>query len=395
MPDNLEETDLSTLLPDEAKSLLEHSGLDFVENEGIETVRDFTLDVFMGRNFRNATEMITRRRISTLNLGLLQLYLEGLERWPNFLERLPYVAARNIELGGMSKGERWLNHWILGLTDKAFQNVLRDDPDAVEEYAEQYIRTCEKTAEERKDDIGELEGEIGLASQSRHDLDWKTMAHLKNAVGASTLTIRGSDKSTFGKLFEKLILGPLLHVLDFKYVHSGKVSGQEGVYWLSSTNVHRESDATLVYKDGVAFRFDIGFIGRGNPEIILDKVTRFQNRMELGQEEYHLRTVVIADRVGDKSRVKELAKQANGYVVTMDSPYWPRQVAEHLDELYGFEHPLVDASDEHAKQTIEDRLESAPLKKYLRIAKGQESDAPDVEVEVAESSESSNGLFDQ
>ena len=31
---------------------------------------------------------------------------------------------------------------MLGLTDKAFQNVLRDNPDALIEYRDRYIETC-------------------------------------------------------------------------------------------------------------------------------------------------------------------------------------------------------------------------------------------------------------
>jgi hypothetical protein len=36
----------------------------------------------------------------------------------------------------------WIAQWVLGLTDKAFQNVLRDNPDALIEYRDRYIETC-------------------------------------------------------------------------------------------------------------------------------------------------------------------------------------------------------------------------------------------------------------
>jgi hypothetical protein len=377
MPRNLQGVELSSLLPKEAQSMLNHSGLDFVEHEGLDSIRDFVLDVFMGRNFRNATEMVTRKRIATLNLGILQFYLNGMGEWDNFVERLPHVAARNIKHGKMSKGERWLNHWVLGLTDKAFQNVLRDDPTAIEDYAHQYVRASESAAEERESLEGELLGQVGLKGKMPNELDWKTMAYIKNTVGASTLTIRGSDKSTFGKLFEKLILGPLLHVLDFKYLRSENLEGQEGVYWLSQTAA-RESDATLIFKKGEAIRFDIGFIGRGNSEITLDKVTRYRNHIELDKEDYFVRTIIIADRLGDKSTVKEQAEEINGCVFTMDQPLWPREIAQYLDETYGYDHALVDATTGEAEGIIESKLDTAPLGRYLRIAKGKE-DAPHLE----------------
>ena len=383
MSSSLQKTNLLSLLPEESKVLLTHSGLDFVENEGIETIRNFALDVFYGRNFRNATEMVTRYRISTLNLGLLQFYIKGMNQWPNFLDELPYVAVKNLKEGGLSKGEKWLNQWVIGLTNKGSQNILRDDWDEAEKYADRYIQTCKEAAESAREDVGELISSIGLASEDKvHDLGWVGMVYLKNAIGSSTLTIRGSDKSTFGKLFEKLILGPLLHVLDFDYIKSGKdVGEQTGVFWLSSTAA-RESDATLIVESGEAIRFDIGFIGRGNPEIVLDKVTRFQNRIELGQEEFFLRTIVIADRLGKKSQVKKLALKSNGYVATMDTEYWPRDIANHLDEIYGFDHELVGASDEKAKSIIDRKTDSAPLRKYLRIATGKEDDsAPDANIQ--------------
>jgi hypothetical protein len=107
--------------------------------------------------------------------------------------------------------------------------------------------------------------------------------------------------------------------------------------------------------------------------------------MELGDEEYFLHTIVLADRLGDTSDVKSLAAEANGYVVTMEAPLWPREVANHLDDLYDFDNNIVGASDDEAKEIIKDRLSDAPLRKYLQIARGEESDdAPDVEVEESE-----------
>jgi hypothetical protein len=100
----------------------------------------------------------------------------------------------------MSKGETWLNNWILGLTGKGFQNILRDDPEAAEEYAHTYSRITEKAAEERIEDRNQLEDEMGLSDEDLGDLDWKALSYLLNTVGSATLTIRGSDKSTFGKI---------------------------------------------------------------------------------------------------------------------------------------------------------------------------------------------------
>src|SRR5690606_14779641 len=103
-------------------------------------------------------------------------------------------------------------------------------------------------------------------------INWLFMIYLLNTIGSQTLTIRGSDKSTYGKLFEKLVLGSLLHVMGFDFQKSGELENPNRVFWLSSNDDDRESDATLLYEAGKGVRFDIGFIGRGNTEISLDKV---------------------------------------------------------------------------------------------------------------------------
>src|SRR3990172_192510 len=113
------------------------------------------------------------------------------------------------------------------------------------------------------------------------DISKYAMKSLIKTIGAQTLAIRGSEKSAYGKLFEKLVLGSLLHILGFKHI-APPPQEYEKVFWLSSRNEKRESDATLLYELGQGVRFDIGFIGRGNPEISLDKVTRFEREISLG-----------------------------------------------------------------------------------------------------------------
>lgn len=375
MPDDLSADDLFALLPDEAADLLSYSGADYIEREGIDATRDTILNVFTGQNIRSSTEQLTRDRIVRVGLGVSTMFYRGVERYPNFLERLPYAAARNLVEGGLSKPKRWLLLWILALTNKGFQNVLRDDPRNLETYCDQYVETCRKAARESRQRYEE-------ADWIRDD-QWLLDAFLQNTIGALTLTIRGSDKSTYGKLFEKLMLGPLLHVLDFDFAKPAEAEGREGVYWLSSTT-QRESDATLIYEDGKAVRFDIGFIGRGNPEIILDKITRYRRHMQLGHERYFLNTIVIADRIGERSRVREMAREVEGRVVTMTTPYWPREVARHLNKLYGFRHPLLGMDEKEMEQYMRAKLQTAPISRYLRIAEGKEDVQEDEHVDIEE-----------
>jgi len=258
LPDNL-----ADLLPTSAKKLLARSGPNLIRNLGIEVIRGIVYDVLTGKNLRDSTELLTRRRIAGLNLGLVKMFLNGTLASADFVEELPRLASDMLQRTGLKKSERWLGQWILGLTDKAFQNVLRDDPKALAAYARRYAEVCREVVEERRKEDGSLSGILQLESGDKAKVDWLFCAYLLNAVGAETLAIRGSEKSAYGKLFEKLVLGSLLYILGFKHISRDKPTKLRNVFWLSSRGERRESDATVLLGAGKGVRFDIGFIGRG------------------------------------------------------------------------------------------------------------------------------------
>jgi len=90
----------------------------------------------------------------------------------------------------------------------------------------------------------------------------------------------------------------------------------------------------------IQVRFDIGFIGRGNPEITLDKVTRFEREIEVGRRKWYLATFIIVDRIGEASRVKELARRVRGTIIQMSMSYWPQVLAQELRQV-GYQHELA------------------------------------------------------
>lgn len=211
---------------------------------------------------------------------------------------------------------------------------------------------------------GELSGTLHLDSGAEAHIDWLFMAYLLNTVGSQTLTIRGSDKSLIGKLFEKLILGSLLSILDFQHVapyHIGK-----GVFWLSSQDEKRESDATLLYDIGQGVRFDIGFIGRGNPEISLDKVARFERETSIHGNPFYMATIILVDRIGKNSRIERMAEAIDGSIVQMSATYWPQRVAEILRNTLGFEHELADMNQNAIEDYLRDKLKTIPIENFLK-----------------------------
>jgi hypothetical protein len=215
-------------------------------------------------------------------------------------------------------------------------------------------------------DYGPLHGELNLEAGVKAEVDWLFLTYLLNAIGAQTLTIRGSEKSAYGKLFERLILGSLLSILGFEFL-TPPPQHFDGVFWLSSQGEKRESDATLLYEPGKGVRFDIGFISRGNPEISLDKVSRYEREIELGRSRFYMATIVLVDRIGKKSRIPALAEGIQGVIVQMSASYWPQQVARLLHHEFGLEHPLVDLASSEIEQYLRDSLSTVALEKFIGL----------------------------
>lgn len=292
------------------------SGVETVRALGIEAVRNVVLDILLGKNLRSVTEGLTRRRIAALNLALVSLFLIGAEQIDQFVDELPSLAVEAYTNSVSNTPERLLAQWILGLTNKAHQNVLRSDISLLPEYRNVYVEACREMIEKHEREYGGLVGQLIRTRQDENrqtNIDWKFIAYLLNAVGAQTLSVRGSDKSTYGKLFERLVLGSLLSILDFTLIKTpNEATSLEKCYWLSSKKEdEREVDATLLLSPGRGIRFDIGFIGVGNTEITSDKTTRFREKDKYQNTEYYMGTVIIVDRLGKRSQVTRLAAQLN------------------------------------------------------------------------------------
>ncbi|MFQ5627190.1 MAG: CfrBI family restriction endonuclease [bacterium] len=267
----------------------------------------------------------------------------------------------------ISKSERWLAQWILGLNDKAFQNILRDDPQGLNSYKQKYVDSCQEVISSFEDKHGSLSCVVKYGQNKKALLSWSLIAYLLNTIGAETLTIRGSAKSAYGKLFEKLVLGSLLHILGFKFVSSPEVENLKKIFWLSSRGERRESDATLIYGAGKGVRFDIGFIGRGNPEISLDKVSRFEREITLGRSRWYMATIILVDRIGERSRIETLAKSIGGNIIQMSMGYWLQEVAKVLKEALGYRHKLASMSHSRIGAFLAREIRKVPIERFVGL----------------------------
>ena len=372
MSDAPKPTDFIILYPQEGRLFLTGNGKDFIERIGIEAARNIVLGVMMGENVRFQTEPLTRFRLTQVTAALVMMFFRGSIKLENFTDNLSGMALNTLISGhkGLKKEAILSSQWFIGLTDKQVQNVLRDNKDELIQYVAAFDKVMEQSVERCTKDYGEIK--ISVASIEGADgrtveLGWRELLRLTTAIGSQTLAIRGSDKSMYGKLFEKLILGSILTALGFRRVQREGLKDTDKVFWLSDSTAEREIDATLIYRLGKMAVFDMGFIGRGNPEISKDKVSRFEREVEIEGEKFDSVTFIIIDRLPKKSeKILEATKRIKAEIIQMHWAYWPRTLAERLKERLGFEHPILAMSDAELRKFLTDKMETMPIEEFLR-----------------------------
>jgi len=355
---------IAKLYPAIGLDAIDVKGKDIIKIVGQQAIKDVVISLMCGENIRNTTEPLTRRRLSISNGSLLLLLLNGCQD-PDFLKKLPSIVLSELLEKKNNPKEKQILQWLLGLTTKSFQNVLRSKVTNVDTY----IRATEKSVDEAlvilEREFGKLGGSISVDSL-KTQLNWLFIIRLFTAIGAQTLAVRGSEKSIYGKLFERLVLGSLLEILGFKMIDPKKdVARANRVFWLSERGNKRESDATLLVTAGNGVRFDIGFIGPGNTEISLDKVSRFERTMDFGQKNHFMLTFVIVDRIGKGSRIVEMAKEIDGTIIQMSLAYWPVLIAQGLKDKFGYSHKILGVSQDKLQPYFIDSLKKVDLLKFL------------------------------
>lgn len=350
---------IAPYVPTAVTELIGSRGVDVLKRIGVEEVKRVVADVLCGVNLRDSTEILTRRRIGMLNAATLVLFLHGIMASKKFIDKLPSIAVEGLR-GHPAKQERWLLQWILGLTTKGVQNILRDSASgALDTYQAKFDTTNKDIVQRCIKEFGVIAGSIQLDGEQKVPLSWDFLLHLFCTIGSQTLAIRGSEKSTYGKLFERLVLGSVLQVLGFKHVKP-PLQETKNVFWLSNRIGTRESDAAVLCGPGQAVRFDIGFIGRGNPEISKDKVSRFERELEVAGEKHFCATIVVVDRIGERSKIQEQVKAINGTIIQMSMSYWPKLLAQALRLKVGYRHRICDMPDSQVEAFL--RKEAGKVK---------------------------------
>ncbi len=360
---------INDLFPTRSRILLTGGGKQFIERIGVEAVRNVILGVMLGENIRKETEPLTQRRIAQISGAMVALFARGSQEMPDFVDQLSNMAVQQLTTGKRNdKADLWIAQWLLGLTSKSVQNVLRGNPEQIVDYVTDFEAAMKDAATPCRADIGDLHMTLGFAEDSEQQkvaLGWAEIVRLTTAIGSETLTIRGSEKSLYGKLSEKLILGSFLTILGFRRVKRSTNTATAGVFWLSDSSATRESDATLLLQPGKLASFDIGFIGAGNSEISKDKLSRYEREMEIAGSRHSSVTFIVVDRLPQTSKTQQAAARIGAEIVQMSMQYWPRDLAKRLGERLGVKHDLQSMPESEMRDYLQSQLAAIPIQDFL------------------------------
>lgn len=353
---------LSDFIPEESLSLVSYSGTDLIDRLGKEVINRVVLSVLCGDNIRNLTEGLTRRRILMMNASLFITYLKASASCDNLASRLSEIVQKETHSKLSADKKRYLL-WFLGLTGKGIQNVIR-----VKSEFERYVTDLDRNLSQITTDIDRNYGPLTIEATNAgatYLLQWPDLLRCLLALGAQTLTIRGSEKSMYGKLFEKFVLGSALTILGFDYINRNDPRNTN-VFWLSERLDKRESDATALLKPGAGIRFDIGFIGSGNTEVSLDKVSRFEREMERDGYKSKTATIILIDKIGSGSRIGTQAQAIGGHIIQMSGTYWVHELAETIKTVFPFyKNPLLEMTKQESLVYLKERMASIDLSEFL------------------------------
>lgn len=126
------------------------------------------------------------------------------------------------------------------------------------------------------------------------------------------------------------------------------------------------SDATLLFRPGYGMSFDIGFIGAGYPEVVMDKLTRFESKMERDGRRNLMSTIVLIDTLCENSSAINIAYEMGAHINQMSDSYWVYELAQIIkEEQPSFEHPILDMTREESLDYIREHIRNIDLSQFL------------------------------
>ena len=277
-----------------------------------EGIRQATSKILTGMNFRLFYEGVTRRKLIKTYRELAELarqHPHDDEEWKQ--------SIRTMLREGTPE-ERNLRHWLLGLTKKTAVNlgVKTEDYPTV---FDQMIT-----------DIEEYPSDIKTRDTAL--LLW---------AGAATLTIRGSQKAKIGIVLEKSITRAALTIIGLSEDHE-----QFRLDIEADEEVSRQTDAEIQTPRGF-MRMEIGLIGKGNPEVIGDKVGRMDRN-----------DVILFDTLSATSTMWDTAEQRGVKLIQLRNNNPVEELRQHLANLNVPVQPEPISPEEVEKRVMEMPLQA-------------------------------------
>ena len=120
---------------------------DFINMVGEEGVKDIVKKVFLGDNVRDVTEFITQRRLINSYSAMLELYLKTFNLHNDSIKEFIEFIAKDLQ---KTKGDaKLLDLWLLGLTKKGLDNIVRTEENIVD-YQFSFESSVNDTVEDLK-----------------------------------------------------------------------------------------------------------------------------------------------------------------------------------------------------------------------------------------------------
>ncbi len=277
-----------------------------------EGIRQATSKILTGMNFRLFYEGVTRRKLIKTYRELAELarqHPHDDEEWKQ--------SIRTMLREGTPE-ERNLRHWLLGLTKKTADNL------------------CVKT-----EDYPTVFDQM-IADIEEYPSDIKTRdTALLLWAGAATLTIRGSQKAKIGIVLEKSITRAALTIIGLSEDHE-----QFRLDIEADEEVSRQTDAEIQTPRGF-MRMEIGLIGKGNPEVIGDKVGRMDRN-----------DVILFDTLSATSTMWDTAEQRGVKLIQLRNNNPVEELRQHLANLNVPVQPEPISPEEVEKRVMEMPLQA-------------------------------------
>ena len=277
--------------------------------------REATAKILTGTNYRLFFEGATRRKLITTYRELAQMARQHPHdniRWKENIKKL-------LQEG--SSTEKNLRHWLIGLTKKTADNLG--------------IKTAEypKVFDQLIADIESYPANSQLRDTAL--LLWS---------GAATLTVRGAQKSKVGKALEKSVVRAALTIID---LDEGDAVGNFRLSIGADEEVLRETDAEIRTKRG-KIRIEVALIGKGNPEVIGDKIGRMTRN-----------DVILCDILPKGSNMWHTAEQCGVKLIQMRNNHPVEELRQHL-----FRFSLPVSAESIEMEEVVPRVMAIPLQAF-------------------------------